>query len=339
MLETARKLLSNYDIPREDLTVSPIETGHIGNNFMVISGGGTFVLRIRHPQFSKEMVQEDHSFLSFLNKNEFPVPRIIANRKGETCGITKDKKVFELQGFIPHNATAEDKSYAEISGQLAGFLGKYHALSRKYPGETSKMDYLGEIPLGFWKKYFSGPLEKGRGRYLQTARNAGEDIGRELKDRTHSMGERLEGIKNKLEETHRELPRLINHNDFYGNNILFQKEDIAGLVDFDFCSTGIFYIDLIELLHGSLVWQDGEEKFWGLHPEGRIRLDQGKRDLEFYLKTGPGFEIDMELLRELLITKIISLAWYPAFDIVQSTDDRLEVLKRLEKTIKEIEKF
>jgi len=339
LLETVIDLLGYYDLPRENLTISRIKKGHIGSNFKVCSKRGAFVLRIRHPQFSKEMVLEDHSFLGFLRKNEFPVPQIIANRKGETCGITEEKKVFELQEFIPHNSTAEEKSYAEISGKLAGFLGKYHALAGKFPREISKMAYLGEIPLGFWEKYFSGPLEKGRERYLQTARNARGEICREIKDRTFSLADRLEGIKKKLEVTYPELPRLVNHNDFYGNNILFQGEKIAGLVDFDFCSTGIFYIDLIELLHGSMVWQDGEEKYWGLHPEGRVRLDQGRRDLEHYLESGPGFEVDMEILKELLISKIISLAWYPAFDIVQGEDARLQVLKRLDRTIKEIDKL
>jgi len=339
LLKTAKNLLVYYDLAREGLKVSPIKAGHIGNNFKVSSGRGNFVLKIRHPQFSQEMVLADHSFLGFLKKNEFPVPQIITKRNGETCGITDDKRVFELQEYIQHNASAEDKSYGEISGDLANFLGGYHALARKFPGEILKMDYLGDIPLGFWEKYFSGPLERGRERYLRTARNAGGAIGEELKDRTFFLAARLEGIKKKMEGSYKQISSLINHNDFYGNNILFQGDKIAGLVDFDFCSTGIFYIDLIELLHGSVIWQDGEEKYWGLHPEGRVRLEQGKRDLGYYLESGPELEVDMEILRELLKTKIISLAWYPAFDMVQGAGDRLEVLKRLEKTIKEIDKL
>lgn len=338
-MEKAKLLIKEYDIPGEELSLIPIKTGHIGDTYKVSTKNGNFVLRIRHPGFTGQHVSSDHAFLKYLKEKGFPVPGICCQKDGKTHGLTEDKRIFELQEFIPHNSNLDDKSIRKVSSQLASFLGEYHGLAQSYPGDMVKMRYLGEIPLGFWEKYFLGPLEKGMERYERAGDEAGGKTGKELKTLTVFLGEELKKIQKNLERTYKEIPRLINHNDFYGNNILFQGEKIAGLVDFDFCATGIFYIDLMELLHGSMIWEDGEEGFWGLHPEGKIRVEQGRKDLALYGEKVPGLPIENDVLRDLLKVKVISLAWYPAFDLVDDAENRLEVAHRVKITLEEIEKF
>jgi len=338
-LERVKNLLKDYDFSGEEISLIPIKTGHIGENYKVLTPRGDFVLRIRHPEYTAEHVSADHAFLIYLKQKGFPVPGICGLINGKTHGFTEDQRVFELQEFIPHNQNLDDKSISEVSSKLAIFLGEFHNLSKEYPEKIEKMPCLGEIPLGFWEKYFSGPLEKGMERYERAGDEEGNKTGKELKEKTSFLGEELKNIQENLDGIYNEIPRLINHNDFYGNNILFQGEKIAGLVDFDFCSTGIFYIDLIELLHGSMVWEDGEEGFWGLHPEGKTRMEQGRKDLDLYREKVPDLPVNNDLLRDLLKAKVISLAWYPAFDLFEDAENRLEVCRRLEKAIIEIDKF
>ncbi len=336
---TVMQILKKYDLGKEIIAVEQLLGGNIGSNYYIKSSRGDFVLRIRDSGFTPQQVASDHDFLLFLREHGFPSPGIVSQKDGTTFGIDENKRTYELQEFIPHEKTAAEKSYSEISSGLAGFLGQYQVLSRDFPREIKKMDYLGEIPLGFWEKYFRGPLAKGQSRYLHSAQNIGGETGRELEEKTTFLADELEKIKQKVGGFYQDLPRIVNHNDFYGNNILFRGEEIVGLVDFDFCSTDIFYIDLIELLHGSVIWWDGEEKFWGLHPEGVIRREQGLRDLEIYLEQGPGLEISEEVIADLLKTKVISLIFYPAFDLASGAEQRLEITRRVEKTLSELDKF
>ncbi len=130
---------------------------------------------------------------------------------------------------------------------------------------------------------------------------------------------------------------LVNHNDFFGNNILFKNNKISGLVDFDFCNSGIYYVDLIEALHGSMVWDNNEMKYLGISENGDIRLKTAEENLKQYFNKNPGFIYDGKFLIKFLIAKIISLAFYPAFDFFSSLEDKIEGFNRRKKVIKNLE--
>ncbi len=333
------QVLDSYGLGDRGGEVAVERGGHLGTNYRITMGHKKMVLRIRVPQFSPEEVQADHRLLEYLRDKGFPVPGLIPRGNGSTWGLLPDGRIYEMQDYIPHDQTAAEVDYKDISGQLAAFLGRFHRLTRDYPEIIKKTPYLGDIPLGFWEKYFSGPLELGQARYLHSAEQEGGSAGRELRDRTEFLASYLRAIKKRMEKAIPDIPTLINHNDFYGNNILLQRGKVTGLLDFDFCCSGIFYIDLVEMLHGSMIWEKEEEDFWGLPSQGIIRREQGQRDLDLYLDKGPGFSFNHTIMRDMLQAKVISLAFYPAFDMAKEVRDRLEITRRLEKTLSRLDTF
>jgi hypothetical protein len=92
----------------------------------------------------------------------------------------------------------------------------------------------------------------------------------------------------------------------------------------------------VELIHGSLIWNNEHMKYWGLDPEGKIRINHSKNDLRLYFSKYSNYNFDFSLFKDFIVAKIISLAFNPNFDFVEEIDDRIEVLFRLKKTIQNI---
>jgi aminopeptidase-like protein len=95
-------------------------------------------------------------------------------------------------------------------------------------------------------------------------------------------------------------------------------------------------VDLVEVLFGSVVWLNKNQKYLGLDKDGCIRQCHGENGLMIYChKRG----IDSASLRGVwlcLIAKIVSLAFYPGFDFVETEEDRVELYSRMRKTIENL---
>ena len=333
-----KPILSRYQIG-EPYTISELEDGHTCSIYKVETDNRQYLLRIRPDFFTEKEIESDHQFLTYLTDRGFPVPELNTTVEGSTYGLTDEKRLFELQSFLPHNKNVTNFNYQDISSQIARFLGQFHYLSKDYPEKLEKMAYVGKMPLGFYEKYFDGPLKYGVKRYRETLKSADGSIKTELDTNIDTLEKRLKEIRAVITKALPDIPQVVNHNDFYGNNILFQDNKIAGLVDFDFSSTGIYYIDLVELMHGSMIWNDDCMPFWGLDSEGKIRVKKGEKDLEIYFKNVGDLYFDQQIFKEFLIAKVISLAFYPAFDMVDTPEDRLEVTRRLLKTIDRLDNW
>ena len=326
-------ILHGYDIGNIH-SINILEGGHVCSNYKIKTNSDIYVLRIRPSNFSFKELESDHCFLSYLKENNFPVPEIIINKEGNTFGFTSENQPYELQKYIPHDKDLNDYSYRKTSNQLTHLLGRLHQISSKYPETIVKPSYVNQLPVSFLEKYFDGPLSKGFKRYEKTADLAHRTKQKEFKQKFNNMKRILSSVKKQMASN--SIPEIVNHNDFYGNNILFKNNKIVGLIDFDLCMNGPYFIDLVEQIHGSIVWHDEEEAYWGLHPDGEISWENGRKDLKTYFKYNPDLNFNEKLFREFLKVKIISLAFHPTFDIVKGVQDRLEVLCRIEKVMNRI---
>jgi hypothetical protein len=196
--------------------------------------------------------------------------------------------------------------------QVFALLGRYHRISQTYPRSFAKVAYLGNstLPIGLFAKYFGGALEHAIPRGIESA-SADKTRGKALLHDLHYFADTLCAIQAETERKIDTLPRVINHNDIYGNNLLFRGGRLVGLIDFDFCMTDIYYLDLVEALHYSALLQASERRYFGLPPDGQIRTMHGLDDLRAYFAENDGFHHDGQLLVHLLIAKVISLALFP----------------------------
>lgn len=334
-MQDLQSILENYEINKV-LKTEAIKNGNVCNIYKIKTLNFDYILRIRPKNFIESDIIKDHEFLSYLSDNFFCSPKVIKTKNNKSYTKNNDGLIAEVFSYIPHDKTIDDYEYQEISNQLATTLGKYHNISSKFPKVIKKKSEMDNMSTSFFGKYFDGPLKIGIKRYYKAANSEDAAKNEIIINYTDYLKDILEKIKIKFEDKINTIPKLINHNDFYGNNVLFLNNKISGIVDFDFSCTSIHYVDLVELIHGSLIWNNEHMRYWGLDPEGNIRLNHCKTDLELYFSKYSNYNFDFSLFKDFIIAKIISLTFNPAFDFVEDIDDRIEVLIRLKKTIQNI---
>jgi Ser/Thr protein kinase RdoA (MazF antagonist) len=319
-------------------SIEPLSEGNTTKKYRTAADGDTFVLRMRSAGFSSAALAADHRFMIYLHDREIPAPCIIRTANQDTF-VVEDGALYELQRAIPHDANLDNFEFPAVSNQLFDALGKFHRVSSNYPETIQKPTYLGDslVPINPAEKYFHGPRQHGVPRYLAAADHLTQGERAQFEHDIRFFETCLDRIYAAFQKKQRVLPTLVNHNDFYGNNILFHKGKITGIVDFDFCQTSLHLIDLIEALHGSLVWHNGAARYLGLTENGDIRVNLAQENLQRYFDHNPDFPYDGEFVIELLTAKIISLPWYPAIDFFHTTDQKLEGFRRMKAVIRKLE--
>lgn len=305
-----------------DCGIHPLSCGHICEVYRVDLCDQQFILRVRPEVFSREHLQADHLLLGYLSDHGFPSPSVVCTPAGDSYLATPDGRLCELLEYIPHDSTLGDSDALWMSGSVAALLGQFHRLTRRYPRIICKPDYVGNTPVNPESKYFRGPLERGVPRYERGA------------------GGELRGVVGRLRarllQLHRLMPSLdlssqvVNHNDFYGDNLLTSGSELVGVIDFDFCLTGSHLIDLTEGLYASMIYSSRAAPFWGLDPARGIDWTAGAEFLRIYEEES-GLVASRPLLLSMLEVKVISLVFYPGFILADSPAKRLKTLLRAER--------
>lgn len=274
----------------------------------------------------------------YLHEQNVPVPRIIRTMDNGTY-VEDDGTLYELQSAISHDRNLGDFEFTSVANDLFDVLGAFHRVSNTYPEAIEKSPYLGDtlIPIGYAEKYFCGPQQYGVPRYLREMDNLTRGQRSQFERDIRHFQAYLDKVYEAYQRKRMAFPMLINHNDFYGNNILFHEGSISGIVDFDFCRSDLYVIDLIEAVHGSMVWHDEASRYLGITEKGDIRADLTRENLRRYFKHNPDFPYDGEFMIKFLIAKIISLSWYPAIDFFPTIDEKLEAFRRMKVVIRRLE--
>src|SRR3989344_4617219 len=74
-------ILNKYGF--EDLEILQVDQNGFRNVFKLVTERGNFIIRIFPENRSKEQVIKDVEILIFLEKENFPAPRLIPTRNGE----------------------------------------------------------------------------------------------------------------------------------------------------------------------------------------------------------------------------------------------------------------
>mgnify|MGYP006296099783 CR=1 FL=1 len=320
--------------------IQAVSGGNITEKHHLITDQGQYLLRVRHGFFRPRDLAADHAFLDHLAQNRLPVPGLVET-KGGTTFFAHEGKFFALQEYLEHDQTLEDVVYHDLAPDLFDLLGRFHQTSNNYQETIRKPPYLGNtrVPIGHDEKYFLGPQKYGASRFREAAETLAPGQRKAFQNQIRYFMDTLKRIFPEYQQACQVGPLLINHNDFYGNNILFQGGEIVGIVDFDFCHTGLYAVDLIEALHGAMIWHEEESRYLGMTAEGDVRLEKGLESLSQYFTHNPDFPRDGRLLINMLIVKLISLAFYPAFDFWQNIPDKQEGFVRLKKVIHNLEEI
>ena len=332
-------VLEHYSHIGQAVGVTPVNAGNISKTCKIVTDRSTaYIVKVKPTNlFDYQTTVDMHCYLAFLRTHDLPVSTVISTADGRS--VVQDGDVlYEVQSYIEHQGNLDDYEYADVSPQVFSLLGRYHHISQTYPHAFARIAYLGDslLPIGLFAKYFGGALDHAIPRSIASAQ-AGDSLGKALIADLHYFDHTLRAIQADLERKIDSLPSVINHNDIYGNNLLFRDGQLAGLIDFDFCMTDIYYPDLVEALYYSALLQASEGEYFGLPADGQIRIEHAVTDLRSYFAQNADFPYDGPLLAQLLISKVISLALFPIYEAYPQIEERLEMYRRVKRTIENLQ--
>ena len=331
-------LRQNYQIAKIEQIVEINDGLYNQGTYQVITAGNNYLLKFRPGYIPSANLLSNYQFLDYLNKNNFPVPHIIADKTGHK--LVKDNGlIFELQEYIPHQGDARDYENRLRIPEIASFLGEYHQLALKYESVIKKPAYLkvGDIkhPIKFQTRYFNNAFAVGTADY-QNLESVSAEEEAEIKAYVKYYLAKLQQINSQVIEQFQQRKQVVLHNDFRGNNILFKDKRINALIDFDLCYTGIYYVDLIEVIYSLLIWQQSEMKFVGLPQNKAINSQDFYGILKNYFATGVNFDFDLDICCQLLEARLIGQIFMPGIENIIKDHNKLEILQRLEELLEQL---
>jgi Ser/Thr protein kinase RdoA (MazF antagonist) len=212
-----RRVLKHYNLGSVQ-AFRPAETGYVNDNWFVDTSEGRYFLKHRHPSLCcPDIIRPQHQLVSWLRQAGFSSPTLVPTVGGETLLLHEDE-CYEVQEAIEGGPYDHDRP--RHLEEAAATLARYHDLVAGL-----HLDALCSGGI----LYSPALLGKNLDRLVHTWRL-------ERENGLRSLVRRLEDHRAELEDRfarHAPLPYLIIHGDYHGDNLLFQGDSVAGLVDYD----------------------------------------------------------------------------------------------------------
>jgi Ser/Thr protein kinase RdoA (MazF antagonist) len=247
--ETCADVLAHYGLA---LSRPPdnILYGRRNHNVVVTTPAGRKVLRRYRDIAERSSVAHEHAVLTELERCGFPAVRLQRTATGDTV-VADDGRLYALFEFergdnvatymLPgrsrlriatmagHTLARLHRDLADFTPQTAHHLG-YHSVS----GERSHdlgwyLDALAELPA---RTPVIGPV--------------GWRHHRELAAQSEKLASWLSRLHDRLE--HGSLPRVMIHGDYGVHNLLFRRDGVAVVTDFELARREWRLVDLVIVL-------------------------------------------------------------------------------------------
>ena len=212
------RVLSSFGLGAP-VAIRRIERGYVDQNWIAETESGRYFVKRRHPRRRQpeQIIRAQHNLIAHLRGSGFPAPNLLRTSTGQSF-LMLDGELYEVADAIEGDPF--DHGRPEHLLAAARMLGRYHlAVEGFRPPALAQQ----------------GPL--------YSPRNARADLTRLLEAwQAHSdpdlgpLAQELEAQANGLAErfgAHGVLPHLVIHGDYYSGNLLFRRDRIAGVVDYD----------------------------------------------------------------------------------------------------------
>jgi Ser/Thr protein kinase RdoA (MazF antagonist) len=227
-----------------------IPYGRRNHNVVATTPAGRKVLRRYREIAERSSVAHEHAVLTELEQCGFPAVRLQRTATGDTV-VTHDGHLYALFEFVrgdnvtsymlPHRsrvriATIAGRTLARLHRDLADFAPRtaHHLGYDSVSGERSHdlgwhLDMLGELP--------------GR---TPAVGAVGLRHHRELAAQSEQLASWLSQLHDRLE--HGSLPRVMIHGDYGVHNLLFRRDGVAVVTDFELARREWRLVDLVIVL-------------------------------------------------------------------------------------------
>ena len=206
-----------------DTTNEVIDLGGSCNlNLRVKANGHAYVARAYRPYVSQTRLEDIQQARKKLTAGGIPCAKTLLTRKG-CAWIEHDHRLVEVEAYIDHDSHMN--TWERLAAALP-MLGHIHAILQdsevspegKQPAFTNALD-----PQMILENTRSGTRRMRSWVSLPFASRLAQ-LAEELADRVIASGAHYFPL----------LPKQLVHGDFWDTNVLFDKDEIALITDFDF---------------------------------------------------------------------------------------------------------
>ena len=212
------EIVDDYGLGR--LLVSDgVPCGSVNTHYLLDTPKGRYVLKIDEVKSELE-VKREIDLLLFLKKHAFPCPQPIADRRGRNYRELGGKCVSLYRHIDGESTTAEDLTLGQIEN-LGRMLADLHLIGKGYKkGIENRFSF---------------------DRIFELYRDVRDKLPAYFKKVIRTLDEEVDYLHYYLEA---KLPKGIIHGDLFCDNVLFRKDKVVAVLDFEAACRGKFVFDL-----------------------------------------------------------------------------------------------
>jgi Ser/Thr protein kinase RdoA (MazF antagonist) len=272
--ETCAEILAHYGLT---LSRPPdnIPFGRRNHNVAITTPAGRKVLRRYREMAESTSVAHEHAVLTELERCGFPAVQLQRTTTGDTV-VTDDTHLYALFEFErAHNMSSyvlPTRSRARLHTTAGRTLARLHRELADFAPQTAH--HLGYDPV-------SGARSHDLGWYLDalaelSARTpvvdpSGRRHHRELAAQSEQLASWLSQLHDRLE--HAALPQVMIHGDYGVHNLLFRRDGVAVVTDFELARREWRLVDLIIVL-SRISFDRGQAFLAGYREQAAIPADE-----------------------------------------------------------------
>jgi Ser/Thr protein kinase RdoA (MazF antagonist) len=236
--EEVRKVLTTYDLENEleDYSPPPTSPGRCQNLILKMRNGKKVLKRYKS-DFGLDEIKFEHSVLRYLSTTDFPVPRLVLNRDGVIC-TELEGRYYAISDFISGfkytDFYVSSQRKGRFIGEAAQTLAHYHQLMEGFVPEGRKVDGFMLDGKRRWREHPWYLRGYDKFESLLKDREPNEtELKRFFLQNMERFRQDFVDLSRKLEEKNHLLPKLAIHGDYRFGNILFDKDRLVAVLDFE----------------------------------------------------------------------------------------------------------
>lgn len=202
-------------------TIHDIRTGRVNKHWRIESAGNTYALRRYRIQRSAAAIEFEHAVLQHIEARGWPVAAPIPTRYDATV-VDIHGRAYSLFPFLPGRPAPRTARYTRLKG---GLLARLHQdlASWEAPGQREGLGRAWELD-----SYIAAHCEYlTMNDLLANFAQQHSELARTIKSQKYAMLRELSVLG------FGEQPAVLCHFDFFHDNLLFQRDSLSGLLDFD----------------------------------------------------------------------------------------------------------